>query len=114
MKELRNYDFFINFENVKLSRLLPSKLIDYAIANRPILSINTSKLNTQCISEFFQGNYERRLEINRAQRVSDLKNRLRSFADQDNEAPDIDSIERELLKEWDRIVELAASSIVDG
>ena len=57
---------------------------------------------------------ERRLEINRAQRVSDLKNRLRSFADQDIEAPDIDSIERELLKEWDRIVELAASSIVDG
>ena len=35
-------------------------------------------------------------------------------ADQDIEAPDIDSIERELLKEWDRIVELAASSIVDG
>ena len=57
---------------------------------------------------------ERRLEINRAQRVSDLKSRLRSFADQDIEAPDIDSIEKELLKEWDRIVESAASSIVDG
>ena len=57
---------------------------------------------------------ERRLEINRAQRVSDLKSRLRSFADQDIEAPDVESIERELLKEWDRIVESAASSIVDG
>ena len=57
---------------------------------------------------------ERRLEINRAQRVSDLKNRLRSFADQDIEAPDVDSIERELLKEWDRIVESTASSIVDS
>ena len=57
---------------------------------------------------------ERRLEINRAQRVSDLKNRLRSFADQDIEALDVESIERELLKEWDRIVESAASSIVDG
>lgn len=57
---------------------------------------------------------ERRLEINRAQRISDLKNRLRSFADQDIEAPDVDSIERELLKEWDRIVESAASSIVDS
>ena len=52
---------------------------------------------------------ERRLEINRAQRVSDLKSRLRSFADQDIEAPDVESIERELLKEWDRIVESAAS-----
>ena len=57
---------------------------------------------------------ERRLEINRSQRIYDLKNRLRSFADQGIEAPDVDSIERELLKEWDRIVELAASSIVDG
>jgi hypothetical protein len=57
---------------------------------------------------------ERRLEINRAQRVSDLKSRLRSFADQDIEAPDVESIERELLKEWDRIVESAVSSIVDG
>ena len=57
---------------------------------------------------------ERRLEINRAQRVSDLKSRLRSIADQDIEAPDVESIERELLKEWDRIVESAASSIVDG
>lgn len=57
---------------------------------------------------------ERRLEINRSQRISDLKNRLRSFADQGIEAPDVDSIERELLKEWDRIVESAASSIVDN
>ena len=57
---------------------------------------------------------ERRLEINRSQRISDLKNRLRSFADQGIEAPDVDSIERELLKEWDRIVESAASSIVDS
>ena len=57
---------------------------------------------------------ERRLEINRAQRVFDLKTRLRSFADQDIEALDVESIERELLKEWDRIVESAASSIFDG
>ena len=57
---------------------------------------------------------ERRLEINRSQRISDLKNRLRSFADQGIEAPDVDSIERELLKEWDRIVESATSSIVDN
>ena len=57
---------------------------------------------------------ERRLEINRSQRVSELKNRLRSFTDQDIVSPDIDSIESELLKEWDRIVESAASSIVDS
>ena len=57
---------------------------------------------------------ERRLEINRAKRVSELKERLRSFADQDIEGLDVDSIERDLLKEWDRIVESAASSIIDG
>ena len=57
---------------------------------------------------------ERRLEIGRSQRVSELKNRLRSSADQSIEAPDIDSIEKDLLKEWDGMVELAASSIVDG
>ena len=63
LKDLGNYDFLINFENVELPGLMPSKLIDYAIVNRPILSINTSKLNTKNILDFLNGNYENRLMI---------------------------------------------------
>ena len=80
MIELRKYDFLVNFENVELPGLLPSKLIDYAIANRPILSINSSQLNTQRISEFFQGNYENRLEINNLENYQ-IKNVAQKFID---------------------------------
>ena len=84
----------------------------FTAENEAMKKIATMKRRETLLSAW--ADLERRLEINRAQRVSDLKNRLRSFADQDIEAPDVDSIERELLIEWDRIVESAASSIIDG
>ena len=84
----------------------------FTAENEAMKKIATMRRRETLLSAW--ANLERRLEINRSQRISDLKNRLRSFADQGIEAPDVDSIERELLKEWDRIVESAASSIVDS
>jgi hypothetical protein len=80
LKELSKYDFLINFENVELPGLLPSKLIDYAIADRPILSLNTSDLNTQLVSEFLKGNYEKRLLINNLENYQ-INNVAQRFVD---------------------------------
>lgn len=64
IKEIKKMDFLVNIENINLPGQLPSKLIDYAIANRPILSINTANFNTGKVIEFMNGNYQSRLVIN--------------------------------------------------
>ena len=55
--ELSKMDFMVNFENVG-SKQTPSKLIDYTIIEKPILSIQTGNLNKEVINEFMMGNYE--------------------------------------------------------
>lgn len=55
--ELEKADFLINLENPS-SVQSPSKLIDYAISGRPVLSINTNKpLDREKIIQFLNGNY---------------------------------------------------------
>lgn len=56
LNELRKADFLVNIEN-DTSVQAPSKLIDYAIANRPILSITTSFDNSLIVDEFLKGDY---------------------------------------------------------
>ena len=63
IKEIKNMDFLVNIENINLPGQLPSKLIDYAISNRPILSINTVSFQSKNITEFMNGNYQNRLII---------------------------------------------------
>lgn len=55
--ELSKMDFVVNFENAD-TKQTPSKLIDYVIINKPILSIKTGNLNKSVIDEFVNGNYE--------------------------------------------------------
>lgn len=50
-------DFLVNFENVG-SRQLPSKLIEYAILGKPILSIKTGELDRENVNQFLAGNYQ--------------------------------------------------------
>ncbi|RPA66588.1 hypothetical protein EF405_20090 [Cyclobacteriaceae bacterium YHN15] len=57
LNELSKLDFVVNFENVG-SKQTPSKLIDYAIIDKPILSVRTGELNTRIVDEFLQGKYE--------------------------------------------------------
>jgi len=53
---LSKMDFVLNFENVGTAQT-PSKLIDYAIINKPILPIVTGHLNKTTVMEFLGRNY---------------------------------------------------------
>ncbi len=71
--EMSKADFLVNFEN-PTAKQSPSKLIDYALSKRPILSINTNtKLEYMLIDEFLSGNYEKKLSIKNIEDY-DIKN----------------------------------------
>ena len=62
IKKMSESDFLVNFEN-NTSVQSPSKLIDYALSERPILSINTSQLNENLILQFLNKNYTNKFII---------------------------------------------------
>lgn len=62
IEKLRKMDFLLNIENVGEAQQ-PSKLIDYAIVGRPILSVKSSELDQERFVEFLNGNYENRLIV---------------------------------------------------
>lgn len=59
---LRQCDFLLNIDNGK-AKGRPSKLIDYALSGRPILSLNSSELDKGLIDEFLRGDYTRQYVI---------------------------------------------------
>jgi len=61
--ELSKMDFLINFEN-KESSQSPSKLIDYGLTKRPILSMQFDISNSSDFDQFLNKNYTNSLEIN--------------------------------------------------
>jgi len=60
--ELSKMDFMVNFENKGVSQT-PSKIIDYTIINKPILSIKPGSLDPQIVDEFLIGNYSNAYRI---------------------------------------------------
>lgn len=56
MQKFSEMDFLINFTNIGTAQT-PSKLIDYAILNKPILIVETGNLNKEVVIEFLRGNY---------------------------------------------------------
>lgn len=59
MMKLSEMDFLINFDNnTKLN--IPSKLIDYAITNRPVLNIDKN-FDFENLQAFLNGDYRRRM-----------------------------------------------------
>ncbi len=56
LRELSHMDFLVNFENSS-PRMLPSKLIDYYLTGRPVLSVNGNEVNTAVVDRFLQGDY---------------------------------------------------------
>jgi hypothetical protein len=56
LQYLATMDFLVNFEN-DTSLQLPSKLIDYYLAGRPVLPVSSSKIDKKVINEFLFGNY---------------------------------------------------------
>jgi hypothetical protein len=61
MKVLAIMDFLINFDN-NTTLNSPSKLIDYAIANRPVLNINQS-FNEEDLMSFLKGDYQNKMHL---------------------------------------------------
>lgn len=62
LKELCKMDFVVNFENAGQAQQ-PSKLIDYALINRPILSVSTIDYNDMLIKQFLSKNYKERVIV---------------------------------------------------
>lgn len=63
MSFINKMDFVINFENSNAESQLPSKLIDYAISKKPILSVNCDSKDFQKTNEFLNRNYSKQLVI---------------------------------------------------
>ena len=59
---LASLDFLINFENIG-SRQSPSKLIDYLLCGRPVLSLRSFQLDTSLVDQFLEGDYRNAFEI---------------------------------------------------
>ena len=58
---LSGMDFLINFDN-NTTLNIPSKLIDYAIINRPVLNIDKN-FNGEWILAFLDGDYSKRMQL---------------------------------------------------
>lgn len=59
---LSKMDFLVNFENNGEIQK-PSKLIDYLIVDRPVLSVKFKELNIDYVNEFLSGNYRNRIDL---------------------------------------------------
>ena len=67
----------MNFAN-QGSAQTPSKLIDYAIIDKPILNIVTGGLNRQSVEEFLNGDYVQSLKIENIDNYR-IENVIQSF-----------------------------------
>jgi hypothetical protein len=77
LKVMSRMDFLINFDN-NSELQLPSKLIDYAITNRPILSIRSNTIPQKMIDDFLSGNYSGQLLVKNIEQY-DIKNIAAKF-----------------------------------
>ncbi len=75
--ELSKMDFLVNF-NYGSNVQSPSKLIDYTLTARPILSINPGKIDTLMVSDFLNKNYSGKIVISDFEQY-DIKNIAEKF-----------------------------------
>lgn len=81
--EMSRVDFLVNvdtlFDTGNNIEAIPSKLIDYALADRPILNINTSSFSKELVDAFLSGDYSgaRTIDLSRY----DIKTVAKQFLD---------------------------------
>lgn len=82
LQELAHMDFLVNIENMG-ARQTPSKLIDYWLARRPILNLDSQFRQRQVADEFLAGKYDRALKILRPERynISSVAQRFDELAE---------------------------------
>jgi hypothetical protein len=59
---LSRMDFLVNIENTTTVQS-PSKLIDYAIAGRPVLSVSSTSVDKKIVDQFLTGDYSGKREL---------------------------------------------------
>lgn len=64
--EMAKMDFVINFDNDNATQR-PSKLIDYAMSRRPILSFNRQTFRPEAFQAFLKGDYREQYHVDLAQ-----------------------------------------------
>jgi hypothetical protein len=77
IKVLRQMDFLVNIEN-NTHVQLPSKLIDYAVAGRPVLSVSSNSIDTVTVDQFLNGNYANKAALPDLERY-DIRNVANQF-----------------------------------
>lgn len=76
--EISKADFLVNLENPS-AKQSPSKLIDYALSGRPILSLNTNiEINTDLVDQFLNGSYEKAFILENIEQYN-IKNVAKDF-----------------------------------
>lgn len=77
LKIMSRADFLVNFQNTS-NLHSPSKLIDYALVNRPILTVNTVDIDQSNVNEFLNFNFNNRHIINNLEQF-DITNVAKEF-----------------------------------
>jgi len=79
LKDLSGMNFLVNLEN-DTDTQLPSKLIDYYLAGRPVLSVPSSGLNSEKIQHFLEGDYSNQYQYHNMDRYR-IENVCKAFLD---------------------------------
>lgn len=77
LKEMAKMDFLINIEN-STSMQSPSKLIDYYLTNRPVLSLPNNTAPNNTFLEFLNGNYKNKLQVSDIEQYN-IENVVKKF-----------------------------------
>lgn len=77
---LSGMDFLVNLVNSGVSVQTPSKLIDYSLTNRPILSIDSNHIDTELFEDFLSGNYVGQYMLSELDRYN-IQNVAKQFVD---------------------------------
>ena len=75
--ELSKLDFVVNFENAG-QKQIPSKLIDYSIIKKPILTVNSIKHDQKVTNEFLSGDYANALQLENVE-IYKIENVAKAF-----------------------------------
>jgi len=78
LEVLKGVDFLLNVENLNSPTAIPSKLIDYSISGRPILSINPENINKSNVDSFLKRDYSNKLVIQNLERFH-ISNVVKKF-----------------------------------
>lgn len=69
LKKMSNVDFLLNIENDSENQT-PSKLIDYSLSGRPILSLNMKKIDSEKVDNFLNGIYLNEFKVDDIQKYN--------------------------------------------